>query len=121
MNADTVVVANSLWRNSALRESLVTAAQEYVKNNPKAEYKTQLDETKKRLEELALPIGWSGPDPYSDKGWPKRIGWHLPGWLITALAISLGAPFWFDLLNKIMVVRSTVKPQEKSPEETSKA
>jgi hypothetical protein len=43
----------------------------------------------------------------------------LPGWLLTALAISLGAPFWFDLLNKIMVIRSTVKPHEKSPEEAS--
>jgi hypothetical protein len=31
----------------------------------------------------------------------------------------MGAPFWFDLLNKIMVVRSTVKPKEKSPEEAS--
>jgi len=27
------------------------------------------------------------------------------GWLITAFAISLGAPFWFDLLKKIMSVR----------------
>ncbi len=27
------------------------------------------------------------------------------GWLLTALAISLGAPFWFDLLNKLMRIR----------------
>jgi hypothetical protein len=42
------------------------------------------------------------------------------GWLITALAVSLGAPFWFDMLNKFIVVRSTVKPHEKSLEEKSK-
>lgn len=48
-------------------------------------------------------------------------GWFaLGGWLLTAIAVSLGAPFWFDLLNKFMVVRSTVKPQEKSQEEGSK-
>ena len=41
------------------------------------------------------------------------------GWLATALAATLGAPFWFDLLNRIMVVRSTVKPHQKSPEEGS--
>jgi hypothetical protein len=41
------------------------------------------------------------------------------GWLITAIAATLGAPFWFDVLNKIMVIRSTVKPHEKSPEEAS--
>jgi hypothetical protein len=41
------------------------------------------------------------------------------GLLITAFAISLGAPFWFDLLNKFMIVRATVKPKEKSPDEAS--
>ena len=45
---------------------------------------------------------------------------HLFGWLLTALAISLGAPFWFDILNKIIVIRSTVKPKEKSQEDKSK-
>jgi hypothetical protein len=44
----------------------------------------------------------------------------LAGWLITAGALSLGASFWFDMLNKIMVVRNTVKPQEKSQTEGSK-
>ena len=32
----------------------------------------------------------------------------LLGWLITALALSLGAPFWFDLLNKLMKLRGSV-------------
>jgi hypothetical protein len=45
---------------------------------------------------------------------------HGIGWIITALAVSLGAPFWFDMLNKIMVVRATVKPSEKSGAERSK-
>lgn len=36
------------------------------------------------------------------------------GYLITALAISFGAPFWFDLLNKIMQIRGAgKKPEEK--------
>lgn len=38
--------------------------------------------------------------------------WHWRkffGFLITALAISLGAPFWFDLLNKFVSIRSAVK------------
>jgi hypothetical protein len=43
----------------------------------------------------------------------------LIGWLATALAVTLGAPFWFDVLNKFMVIRSTVKPREKSREEGS--
>jgi len=42
------------------------------------------------------------------------------GIVFTALAVSQGAPFWFDVLNKFMVVRSTIKPREKSQEEPSK-
>jgi hypothetical protein len=34
--------------------------------------------------------------------------------------VTFGAPFWFDLLNRFMVVRSTVKPDEKSGKEPSK-
>lgn len=37
-------------------------------------------------------------------GWLRTVGW-----ILTALAISLGAPFWFDLLNKLMQLRGTVK------------
>lgn len=44
----------------------------------------------------------------------------IAGWFVTAFAITLGAPFWFDVLNRFMVVRSTVKPSEKSPNEASK-
>lgn len=39
------------------------------------------------------------------------------GYLITALAISFGAPFWFDLLNKIMQIRGAGK----KPEEVTKS
>ena len=48
--------------------------------------------------------------------------WFLKvlGILLTAMAVSQGAPFWFDLLNKFIVIRSTVKPQEKSRTQPSK-
>lgn len=35
------------------------------------------------------------------------------GWVMTAFAVTLGAPFWFDILSKLMVVRSTMKPGDK--------
>ncbi len=31
------------------------------------------------------------------------------GWLLTAIAISLGAPFWFDLLSKLVAIRRVGK------------
>jgi hypothetical protein len=49
-----------------------------------------------------------------------RANWiKILGLLITALAISLGAPFWFDLLNKVISIRTAGRsPAEKpkSPE-----
>ncbi len=31
----------------------------------------------------------------------------IVGWLLTIAAISLGAPFWFDLLSKISHLRAS--------------
>lgn len=67
---------------------------------------------------LGLPIGWD-QDPLtarlrtSDKAWWSLIGAclvKLLGCLMTALAICMGAPFWFDLLNKLANVRTAIKP-----------
>jgi hypothetical protein len=42
------------------------------------------------------------------------ILYRIPGWLITTLAITLGAPFWFDMLNKVINIRNAgLKPDEK--------
>src|SRR5438067_3127292 len=91
-------------------------------DTPECRIKKNLVEIKK----LGLPIGWT--KEVSDPADPRQLynvswqGWavRILGWLITALALSLGAPFWFDMLNKFIVIRSTVKPKEKSPEEKSK-
>lgn len=62
-----------------------------------------------------LPIGWSAaPDSWLS---PLR----LIGWLLTALAVSLGAPFWFDLLNRLVNARhSMVKPEVQEVEQKKK-
>ena len=62
-----------------------------------------------------LPIGWNNVS-LSFEGTAIDIFLaslqHIAGWLLTALAISLGAPFWFDLLNKAVSVRHGMrKPQ----------
>lgn len=62
-----------------------------------------LNQVQKDIDSLkaALP-------PNVPMGWKERKGpWtrHIPGWLATILAITLGAPFWFDILNKIANLR----------------
>jgi hypothetical protein len=79
-----------------------------------ADQKAAKDAYDKEL--LAYRTDWRRvPDDFG--GWLLKIA----GLLLTACAVTLGAPFWFDVLNKIMVVRSTIKPKEKSPDEPSKA
>jgi hypothetical protein len=39
---------------------------------------------------------------------------HFFGYLITAIAVSLGAPFWFDLLNKLIKLRTSEKQSTNS-------
>jgi hypothetical protein len=41
---------------------------------------------------------------------------HFFGFLVTAIAVSLGAPFWFDLLNKLMKLRTSAKQDTNSTE-----
>jgi hypothetical protein len=127
MNVSTITVAKSLWSNQTLRDSLAAAAAKYVQSSnpelmgktPEAQLRAQMIE----LQSFGLPIGWTWEqdDPRSIKQldfgiWMERV----LGWLLTGCAVSLGAPFWFDLLNKFVVVRSTVKPFEKSGDEGSK-
>jgi hypothetical protein len=44
---------------------------------------------------------------------------HLVGWVLTAIAASLGAPFWFDTLNKFMNIRAAgTSPPEKGSDKS---
>jgi len=51
-------------------------------------------------------------------GWVVWLfGKHLFGWMLTTAAVSLGAPFWFDALKKVVNIRAEGrKPGEKDPE-----
>lgn len=63
-----------------------------------------------KLDALKLPLLWShANDPFTS----VRTFWTtLAGWLITLVAISLGAPFWFDALKKLSNLRMAGKKPE---------
>ncbi|MBC7825513.1 MAG: hypothetical protein H7126_16945 [Candidatus Parcubacteria bacterium] len=42
----------------------------------------------------------------------------LLGWMLSGIAIAMGAPFWFDLLSKIVNVRNTGSKPKQAPEQT---
>ncbi len=113
---DTASASNSVPARSFSAKDLQSRLQDTV---------TTLDKVDQNN---MLPVGWRHPfseyhAAFSANPWPSlgTLLVALVGWMITAAALSLGAPFWFDMLNKIMVVRGTVKPSEKSPNEASKS
>lgn len=115
MNVDSFALMSTFSHNVALR-GVIEARAERVSGGETAPAVSS-------LESLDLPIGWNaaaqarvargvkcaGDTPC----WLSRTAFALDiggGWLATTLAISLGAPFWFDLLGKVMSIRSTLKP-----------
>ena len=105
---------------------MADVASEYIRNHSgletaktgsTPELSTQMQSTVQAFDEVTeknlLPMGWHSPLSeywHAFKAQPRRekaatVFLTLIGWLITAVALSLGAPFWFDTLNKFMVVR----------------
>jgi hypothetical protein len=140
VNADAVKIARAIANDASLRQAIVATAQARAGQpitqggNSKA-VQDQIEEDMKSLNGLGLPIGWEIERVVeiktAEKGpggdwWQRTIKStqgaaiavaevleeHSLGWILTALAISMGAPFWFDLLNKVVAVRSTVKPPD---------
>lgn len=48
------------------------------------------------------------------------LGQHFVGWALTTVAVSLGAPFWFDTLNRFMNLRSSGKSPDEEPKGAEK-
>jgi hypothetical protein len=122
LNINTITIVDFLYRNDTARAAIVALAE--AASTDTAFITRNYAEARQELDALDLPIGWAsgwgapGQPTGGLDAWNGLIG-PLFGWLLTALAATMGAPFWFDLLNKVMVIRATVKPHEKSPEEAS--
>ena len=123
---NTIDIAQKLSRDPKVREALVNQALQ-TRQSPTDD---QLAQQVKSIDEtVGLTLGtptftrWRKPAGASggEEEWQgSQIWFDVLGCFITACAVSLGAPFWFDTLNKFILVRSTVKPAEKSAPEPSK-
>lgn len=85
--ADSIAIATSLWQEPGLRAAVSGAAQATHMN---------LKDAVNTLSQFNLPLGWNTLPPDAWAWFQKIIGL-----LLTTLAVSLGAPFWYDLLKKI--------------------
>lgn len=119
VNADTFEIASALWQYPALRQGVARAAEDYAgKTSQDPSAKVSLQQVNNQLKGLTLPLGWQLEKPLTGRQWLAKI----IGLVFTGLAVSLGAPFWFDLLNRFVRLRSSVKPpprEVKSPASTT--
>jgi hypothetical protein len=119
LNVDTFTIGQQLWKNDTLRAAVVTQATATATsttatcaNNPTSPADTAAQCIGK-IAQLELPIGWTkatSPKNASEDA-TKAIGL-----ILTAIAVLLGAPFWFDFLGKAAQLRSTgSKPARPDP------
>jgi hypothetical protein len=129
INADTLYMVSRLSKDTLLRSAITQTANDIIAidrpttsaaspvpnaNNSQATATTDLQAVKQAmntvLDELPLPLGW---DPVNvqqqqqeGRGWLPGLR-PLIGWLVTGIALSMGASFWYDLLSKFIRVRGT--------------
>lgn len=143
MNADTVKLTRDLWQNPTLRAYLVERAKVRLDQGPPLETVEYTDPLTPEVtppiapdsgrspnqllaEEQALLgqlFGWgSEAAAIESKGFWVWFWPHLVGWVLTALAVSLGAPFWFSALDRFMRLRATgtVPAKYKTPVDEAK-
>jgi hypothetical protein len=129
VNADTFSVSYALWSNNLLRDKVVTVAGDVVQKGlgttPAKPTPTDVSNAFKQANDVLgplLPVGWHyGPDGKLG-GLPDTFwGWFTKsvGWFVTALALSLGAPFWFDLLSKFVNIRGAGTKPKRADEKTA--
>ncbi|MDT7579340.1 MAG: hypothetical protein QOK35_604 [Pseudonocardiales bacterium] len=122
VNIDTVQVAHSLYVDAPLQQAVVATADAGALCRDVTDPQARTTCATTQLETLraaGLPVGYSaGCDPaawtwgpcwrWSDQDTPS--GWDFPrkllGWLVTAFAVSFGAPFWFEALSKLGSLRN---------------
>jgi hypothetical protein len=132
-NCDTIKLASYLYNNDSAREAIANKASLFVQDSAMVKLVSNINQgaidsayirgqnelvekvnenitiLKNLNDELiqnSIPIGWDIEDfkSYKSAGdYLKKIG----GLLLSILAVSMGSPFWFDILNKLVSLRSS--------------
>ena len=120
-NADTFYMVDQFANEKALSASVIQVVNKLPLDT--LEQPEQLSDTINELTTItSLPIGWQ---PETIKGQQRStfvllkplpfVVQRIPGWIITGLAISMGAVFWYELLKKFIDIKNVGKqPPAKS-------
>lgn len=132
LNVDTIQIYQSIAASATIQQQMLDMASQITEGRDTLggiEKELALEESLNRLNNAweqfdyntsPLGIGWGSIR--EDLGLP---GWLLKlfGMLLSAIAVTLGAPFWFDLLKRLLSIRAgaaTADKQSASEEEKVK-
>jgi hypothetical protein len=128
INADTLYIINRLSKDTTLRSTLSQRAERLVPSDPAATtLQADLEAVKVALDnvlnDVSLPLGWNAANVRQQGAIaPTSLSFvlhRLAGWLVTGIALSMGAAFWYDLLSKVMRVRNTGRVENGSTSHAS--
>lgn len=100
-DVDAGRITQQLANNAAVRSALAATAANEVARQTLAEVELSASTFG------SLPVGWKRTPSTILAGGTGAVVVALAGWGISILAIGLGAPFWFDLLNQLVNLRQT--------------
>lgn len=128
-NVDILNVTKAIREQPALLSKLVDEATNRVREGAENQTSPNLSKIFAEIKELSLPIGWPADNlcrrtdsPYISgaaedllctKGSAfaaDKVPLAVFGWLLTAIAVSLGAPFWFDIMSRLVNLRAAGSP-----------
>lgn len=127
LNVDTLNLATRLSLEPVLREQVSQNVDFVLSENALSEYLDCLERASlepkdcqslvspdflggAERELFSLPVGWNAANLSYQFGADFssfKLLRAILGWTLTAIAISMGSSFWFDLLNRLIDVRNT--------------
>jgi hypothetical protein len=101
LGTDSISLMKDFWYLPTMREALVTQFSNVIEHEPLMNLESLIHET----DNLSLSISWLQASRYlppaTPLGWIQFVVLKLLGLTITAIFVSQGSGFWFDILSKL--------------------
>ena len=115
-NVDAVDLGTTLWTSEDVRVAVVGNAPDVLESSTDNQ---DADAAIDQVSTVLAPFGWKDTlcplDTANEScgvgeyiaNFGKAVPVHALGWFITVMLVSLGAPFWYGALSKLVALRDT--------------
>ena len=138
LDVDSLSIAKTLWLDQSVRSLILSQAQTAVQTGAQGLGQQSVGQAIDQLDALQIPIGWTvisqdaaickgylgfnatrclfpgGLSDSANKLFKPTAALSLLGILVTGIAAAQGAPFWFDLLSRLVNLKASTAPSKPS-------